>query len=78
MSEQVGFYAWLTKQKGQRNAVGELARAAARDTEFPKDMATLEQILDHYKSSNASAASIAVARSAYRAYERSVKPAPRV
>jgi hypothetical protein len=40
-------------------------------------MATLEQILDHYRSQKASAESVAVARSAYRAYERSVKPAPR-
>ena len=79
MAAQVGFYEWLTKQKGQRTPVGELARAAARDSEFPKEMATLEQILDHYrKSEKASAASIAVARSAYRAYERSVAPAPRV
>jgi uncharacterized protein YozE (UPF0346 family) len=78
MAAPVGFYEWLTKQKGQRNSVGELARAAARDAGFPKEMATLEQILDHYRKANASAESIAVARSAYRAYERSVKPPPRV
>ena len=79
MAAQVGFYEWLMKQKGQRTPVGELARAASRDAEFPKDMATLEQILDHYrKSAKASAESIAVARSAYKAYERSVAPAPRV
>jgi uncharacterized protein YozE (UPF0346 family) len=78
MAAQVGFYEWLTKQKGQRNAIGELARAATRDAEFPKEMATLEQILEHYKSAKASAESIAVARSAYRAYERSVKPVPRI
>jgi uncharacterized protein YozE (UPF0346 family) len=79
MAAQVGFYEWLTKQKGQRNPVGELARAAMRDADFPKEMATLEQILDHCrKSAKASAESIAVARSAYRAYERSVQPIPRV
>jgi uncharacterized protein YozE (UPF0346 family) len=78
MATQVGFYEWLTKQKGQRNAVGELARAAARDADFPKEMATLDQILNHYVSKKASAQSIAVARSAYRAYERSVAPAPRI
>jgi uncharacterized protein YozE (UPF0346 family) len=79
MAAQVGFYEWLMKQKGQRTPVGELARAASRDAEFPKDMATLEQILDHYrKSPKTSAESIAVARSAYKAYERSVAPAPRV
>jgi uncharacterized protein YozE (UPF0346 family) len=79
MAAPVGFYEWLTKQKGQRNPVGELARSVARDAEFPRDMATLEQVLEHLRqSSNASAESLAVARSAYRAYERSVKPAPRV
>lgn len=77
MAAQVGFYEWLTKQKGQRTPVGELARAAARDAEFPKELATLEQVLDHYRQSEASAESIAVARSAYRAYERSIAPASR-
>ncbi len=79
MAAQVGFYEWLTKQKGQRNAVGGLARAALRDAEFPKEVATLEQVLDHYrKSGTASAESLAVARAAFRAYERSVRPAPRI
>ncbi len=79
MAAQVGFYEWLTKQKAQRNAVGGLARAALRDAEFPKEMATLEQVLDHYrKSPQASAESLAVDRAAYRAYERSVRPAPRI
>ncbi len=79
MAAPVSFYEWLTKQKGQRTPVGELGRAAARDSEFPKEMATLEQILDYYrKSATASAESLAVARSAYRAYERSVAAAPRV
>ena len=72
MAAQDSFYEWLTKQKGQRNPVGELARAAARDAEFPREMATLEQVLDHYRKSSASAESIAVARSAYRTYERSL------
>jgi uncharacterized protein YozE (UPF0346 family) len=78
MAAQIGFFEWLTKQKGQRNAVGEFARAAARDADFPREMATLEQILDHCKATKASAESMAVARAAYRAYERSVSPAPRV
>lgn len=78
MAATDSFYEWLTKQKGQRNPVGELARTAARDAGFPREMATLEQVLEHLKASNATAASLAVARSAYRAYERSVKPAPRL
>lgn len=77
MATVVGFYEWLMKQKGQRNAVGELARAAARDAEFPKE-ANFEQILSHYVAKKASAQTLAVARSAFRAYERSVGPAPRI
>jgi uncharacterized protein YozE (UPF0346 family) len=73
MAAPVSFYEWLTKQKGQRNPVGELARAATRDAAFPREMATLEQVIEHYRKSSASAESIAVARSAYRAYERNVK-----
>jgi uncharacterized protein YozE (UPF0346 family) len=79
MAALVTFYEWLGKQKGLRTPVGELARAALRDKDFPRDVATLDAFLEYVKkSSPGSAEPVAIARAAYRAYERSAKPASRV
>jgi uncharacterized protein YozE (UPF0346 family) len=73
----VGFFEWLGKQKGRRNPVGEFARNALRDASFPREVESLDALLVYVRGTKASAQTVAVARTAYRDYERSVRPAPR-
>jgi len=79
MATLVGFFEWLGKQKGLRNPVGEFARTALRDASFPREVESLEALLEYVRGTDkASAQTVAVARTAYRDYERSVRPAPRL
>jgi uncharacterized protein YozE (UPF0346 family) len=79
MAKLVGFFEWLGKQKGLRTPVGEFARTAARDAGFPREIASLEALLEYVRGkANGTAQSVAVARTAYRDYERSVKPPTRL
>jgi uncharacterized protein YozE (UPF0346 family) len=66
------FYDWLVKQKNQRTPLGEFAREVTRDPAFPRDVAiTLDAVLDFIRASpNSSAQTLAIARTAYRAYAR--------
>jgi uncharacterized protein YozE (UPF0346 family) len=78
MAALISFYDWLGKQKNLRTSLGGLAREIARDAGFPRDVGSLDALLDHLRASpNGSAQTLAVARSAYRAYERSQTSAPR-
>jgi hypothetical protein len=78
MAALIPFFDWLAKQKNQRTSLGSFARDAARDPGFPRDMTTLEALLDYVRASpGASPQNVAVARSAYRAYERAHSAAPR-
>lgn len=78
MPARISFYEWLTKQKSQRTSLGGFAREVTRDAGFPRDVAALEALLDYVRARpNSSAQAVAVARSAYRSYERSQEAAPR-
>jgi hypothetical protein len=79
MATLVSFFEWLGKQKGLRTPLGDLARAAARDAAFPREVASLEALLDYVRGMpKSSAQTLSVARTAYRDYERSVSPPPRL
>lgn len=68
----ISFYEWLTKQKSQRTALGGFAREVTRDAGFPRDVANLDGVLEYLKGRPESTPQgLAVARTAYRAYERS-------
>ncbi len=72
MAALVSFYDWLGKQKSLRTSLGQFAREMTRDPAFPRDVASLEAVLDYVRASaNGSVQSVAVARASYRAYERS-------
>lgn len=78
MAALISFFEWLTKQKSQRTALGGFAREVTRDAGFPRDVASAEALLEYLRGRpNSSAQSLAVARSAYRTYERSQESAPR-
>lgn len=78
MAALISFYEWLTKQKSLRTSLGGFARELARDAGFPRDVASLEALLDYVRARpNSSAQTLAVARAAYRTYERSQESAPR-
>lgn len=65
------FYDWLVKQKNQRTPLGEFAREATRDPAFPRDIASLDAVLEFVRASpKSSAQALATARTAYRAYAR--------
>jgi uncharacterized protein YozE (UPF0346 family) len=70
MAGFTNFYDWLAKQKSLRTPVGEMARETARDESFPRDVTTLEQVLEHLQKANASSASLARARATWKAFAR--------
>ena len=79
MPAMISFYEWLAKQKQLRTPVGELARQSAKDPSFPRDVATLEALLEYVRtSSKGSAQAVSIARMAYQAYARSLRPEPKI
>lgn len=77
MPAMISFYEWLTKQKLLRAPLGDWAREVARDKDFPQDVGNLEALLAYVRTAPKSTAqTVVVARTAYRAYERSQRPAP--
>ena len=67
------FYDWLAKQKNLRTPVGDMARDVARDESFPKDVTTLEAVLEHLQKSNPSSAVLARARATWKVFGRGGK-----
>jgi len=77
MAALISFYAWLDKQKLLRTPLGNWAKQVVRDAAFPRDVPNLEALLEYVKvSEKGSGQAIAIARLAYRSYERSQRPAP--
>ncbi len=71
MAAFIPFYDWLTKNKTQRTPVGELAREVLKDEKFPRDLTTLDALLEYVKgSANTSSALVSKARVAWKAFER--------
>lgn len=68
------FYEWLLEEKNRKSPLGDLAREAAHDANFPKEVATLDALLEHLRSAKASGVSIATARIAWQRYSRAHKP----
>jgi uncharacterized protein YozE (UPF0346 family) len=78
MAALTSFYDWLIKQKGLRTALGGFARDCTRDAAFPRDIATLEALLEYLRTSpKTTPQTLAVARTVYRTYQRSQESAPR-
>jgi uncharacterized protein YozE (UPF0346 family) len=68
------FYDWLAKKKSLRTPVGELAREVSRDPAFPRDVASLEALLEYVRGTAKSPVeAVARARAVYRVYERGDK-----
>jgi uncharacterized protein YozE (UPF0346 family) len=77
MAALISFYEWLTKQKSLRTSLGGFAREVTRDPGFPRDIASLEAVLEYVRAlPKSSPQTVAVARTAYRTYERSQADAP--
>lgn len=70
MAAFTNFYDWLAKQKNLRTPVGDMARETARDASFPKDVTTLEGVLEHLQKVNASSEAVARARATWKAFSR--------
>ena len=70
MAAFTNFYDWLAKQKSLRTPVGEMARETARDESFPRDVTTLDALIEHLQKSNATAASLARARATWKVFAR--------
>ncbi|HEY0465878.1 MAG TPA: YozE family protein [Polyangiaceae bacterium] len=70
MAAFTNFYDWLAKQKSLRTPVGEMARETARDENFPRDVTTLEAVLEHLQKVNASSAALARARATWKVFAR--------
>jgi uncharacterized protein YozE (UPF0346 family) len=67
------FYDWLAKQKNLRSPVGEMARETARDAAFPREVTTLDGLLEHLQKSNASSESVARARATWKVFARGAR-----
>jgi hypothetical protein len=79
MPAMISFCDWLAKHNRLRTPLGDLARQSAKDPGFPRDVASLDALLEHVRStSKGSAQAVSIARSAYQAYERSLRPEPRL
>ena len=74
MSKFTTFYEWLEKQKGKKSPLGDLANDAARDEDFPKDVANLDALLTYAKAKKFSALKIATAKIAWQSYARGQGP----
>ncbi|HYQ00069.1 MAG TPA: YozE family protein [Polyangiaceae bacterium] len=70
MAAFTNFYDWLAKQKNLRSLVGDMARETARDESFPRDVTTLDAVLEHLQKANASSAALARARSTWKVFAR--------
>ncbi|HYQ45630.1 MAG TPA: YozE family protein [Polyangiaceae bacterium] len=70
MAAFTNFYDWLAKQKNLRSPVGDMARETARDESFPRDVTTLEGVLEHLQKANASSAALARARTTWKVFAR--------
>ncbi len=78
MAALTSFYDWLAKQKNMRTSLGSFAREVARDRDFPREVASLDALVEYLQATaNKSPQTVAVARSAYRTYERTHSPPPR-
>lgn len=55
------FHQWLTEQKNRDCLVGDLAKDAIRDIKFPKNVASLSDILSYLKSKHAALEAIEAA-----------------
>jgi uncharacterized protein YozE (UPF0346 family) len=77
MAALISFYEWLTKQKSLRTPLGGFAREVTRDAGFPREAASLDAVLEYVKGlPKTTPQTVAVARTAYRTYERSQADAP--
>ena len=74
MSKFTTFYEWLEKQKSQKSPLGNLAKDAARDEAFPKDVASLDALLAYLKTKKVSGLAIATAKIAWQSYTRGAGP----
>ncbi len=70
MAAFTNFYDWLSKQKNLRSPVGDMARDTAKDPSFPREVTTLEAVLEHLQKANASSAVVARARSTWKVFAR--------
>jgi uncharacterized protein YozE (UPF0346 family) len=68
------FYEWLLEEKNRKSPLGDLAREAAHDVSFPKDVANMDALLTYLRTAKASGASLATARIAWQRYSRAHKP----
>jgi hypothetical protein len=76
MAVRLPFTRWLMQFRGEQTAVGELARYAARDTDWsdPSSLAALESLL---RGAGCSQAVLDVARRAWCRYASDAGPRPR-
>jgi len=70
MPSFTNFYDWLAKQKNLRSPIGDMARETARDEAFPRDVSTVDGVLEHLQKSNASSAALARARATWKVFAR--------
>jgi uncharacterized protein YozE (UPF0346 family) len=74
MSKFSTFYEWLEKQKSKKSPLGDLANEAARDSAFPKDVASLDALVAYLKTKKSSGLQVATAKLAWQTYARGTGP----
>lgn len=65
-----GFGEWLSKNTQARNAVGDLARDAAADPDWPEGSDELETFTEHLEDVGASQAALDTLHQAWELYRR--------
>ncbi|HEX2731588.1 MAG TPA: YozE family protein [Polyangiaceae bacterium] len=73
MKKFAPFHEWLAKQKNQRTPLGEWARSAGRDENFPKDLTTVDALVAYLRTKQATGTELATARAAWSSFAREQK-----
>lgn len=70
MNKFTPFHEWLAKQKNRKSPLGDWARAAAKDENFPKELTGADALVAYLRTKQASPAEVATARAAWQTYAR--------
>lgn len=64
------FYSWLSQFKSDNTAIGDLARDARSDNEFPRRSVSYKHLKEHLESKHACDAAMSVFTEAFAQYQK--------
>jgi len=80
MKQKLGFYGWLKKQRKRDDPIGDIARDAMEDRDFPRRAKSLTVYVDYLEDINACGDAISALHTCwqeYQVYKYGPKPIPK-